>query len=302
LLGYTEKDVHSLLASMDQRSAQPGPATTYQVGNGKPERFLERSSLPVWGVEGRAIGWLIVLRDITQQRQIDEDRELITETLIHDLRSPLSAVLGALDVIEEGKSQPSGGGELIGQALSVARRAARRVLAMVESLLDIARMESGDMEIDLQDTQLKPVVEGVVSELLPQANDYGVILRVEIPSELPQVRVDRAKITRVVSNILDNAIKFTPSGGQVLVACRVISGEMLAVEISDSGPGIPQEFREKIFEPFSQVPEQRGRRRGSGLGLTFCKLAVEAHGGRIWVEEGPGGGSLFTFTLPISKE
>ena len=300
LLGYTEKDIHTLLASMDQRTAQPGPTTIYQVGNGKPERFLERSSLPVWGVGGRAIGWLIVLRDITQQRQIDEDRELITETLIHDLRSPLSAVLGALDVIEEGDSSPTGGGELIGQALSVARRAARRVLAMVESLLDIARMESGDMEIDLQDTHLKPVVEGVVSELLPQANDYGVILRVEIPSDLPQVHADRAKITRVVSNILDNAIKFTPSGGQVLVACHPTSGEMLALEISDSGPGIPEEFREKIFEPFSQVPEQRGRRRGSGLGLTFCKLAVEAHGGRIWVQESPGGGSIFTFTLPIA--
>lgn len=301
-LGYTEKDIYSLLASMELRKAQPGPAATFQIGNGKSERFLERYSLPVWGEGGKAIGWLIVLRDITQQRQIEEDRELITETLIHDLRSPLSAVLGALDVIEESETTGIGAQELIGQALSVARRAARRVLAMVESLLDIARMESGDMEIDLQDTDLKLVVEGVVSELLPQANDYGIILRFEFSSDLPQVRADRAKIARVVSNILDNAIKFTPSGGQVVVSCHATTGDMLALEISDSGPGIPQEFREKIFEPFSQVPELRGRRRGSGLGLTFCKLAVEAHGGRIWVQESPGGGSLFTFTLPISQE
>jgi signal transduction histidine kinase len=106
---------------------------------------------------------------------------------------------------------------------------------------------------------------------------------------------------RVAGNLIDNAMKFSPSGGQVVISACVNECGMAQVQISDNGPGIPEEYREKVFERFTQVPGQRSRRRGSGLGLTFCRMAIEAHGGRIWVEnqQAPLTGSIFIFTLPL---
>ena len=133
---------------------------------------------------------------------------------------------------------------------------------------------------------------------MPESLEYGIILRNEIPEEAPTVRVDLAKTTRVLTNLVDNALKFTPSGGQVSISVGCVQDGMITVQVSDTGPGVPEEFREKIFDRFSQVPGLVGRRRGSGLGLTFCRLALDSQGGRIWVEPRPGGGSVFAFTLP----
>jgi signal transduction histidine kinase len=123
-------------------------------------------------------------------------------------------------------------------------------------------------------------------------------MRNEVPDGLPQAHADYGKIQRVLINLVDNALKYTPSGEQVTVSAARYGTNAIMVKVFDSGPGVPEEFREKIFERFSQVPGQRGRTRGSGLGLTFCRLAVRAHGGRIWVEPRSGGGSVFAFTLP----
>jgi len=137
-----------------------------------------------------------------------------------------------------------------------------------------------------------------VHELLSQANEAGIHLHNDVPNDLPKIRADNGKLRRVLTNLLDNALKFTPENGQVSISAELSLSGTITVHVSDTGPGIPEEYREKIFDRFSQVPGQSGRRRGSGLGLTFCKLAVEAHGGHIWVEPRPGGGSTFTLTLP----
>jgi signal transduction histidine kinase len=118
---------------------------------------------------------------------------------------------------------------------------------------------------------------------------------------MPAVRADLAKTTRVLTNLVDNALKFTPSGGQVILTAACLGDRQVSVQVCDTGPGIPEEYREKIFERFSQVPGLVGRRRGSGLGLTFCRLALDAQGGKIWVEPRPGGGSVFVFTLPTAQ-
>jgi signal transduction histidine kinase len=140
-----------------------------------------------------------------------------------------------------------------------------------------------------------------LNDFMSQALEYGVILRNEIPEEFPQIRADLGKVTRVLTNLIDNALKFTPAGGQIILSAARHGSHLIAVQVNDTGPGVPEEFREKIFERFSQVPGLVGRRRGSGLGLTFCRLALEAQGGRIWVEPRPGGGSSFVFTLPAAR-
>jgi signal transduction histidine kinase len=123
-----------------------------------------------------------------------------------------------------------------------------------------------------------------------------------IPIDLPTIQVDQTKIIRVLSNLIDNAIKFTPVLGSIQVNAKVVENKCIEVQVSDTGPGIPEEYLERIFERFSQIPGQAGRRRGSGLGLTYCRMAVEAHGGQIWVESIVGTGSTFYFTLPIDRE
>jgi signal transduction histidine kinase len=144
-------------------------------------------------------------------------------------------------------------------------------------------------------TMIRDVVHGV-----SVIDRKGIDLGVEIPADLPRAQADRDKIERVLTNLMDNALKFTPENGRIVWKAEK-QGEMMRVSITDSGPGVPPEDRERIFGRFSQAAGEKPRRRGFGLGLAYCRLTVEHHGGRIWVEDGEGGkGSRFVFTLPLS--
>jgi signal transduction histidine kinase len=300
-LGYSPGQLELLVGRLGQGQWPAVPRATMRLGEPAHEKVLERTSFPVWDRRGRVTGWLIVLRNITEEIQVAQAKELITETLVHDLRSPASAVLGALDVLDESLSKDDvGKDEMIVQAIQVARHAAQRMLGMTESLLEIARLRSGKIETSLTSIDLRALTTGLLNDFMPQSLEYGIILRNEVPEDAPAVRADLAKTARVLTNLVDNALKFTPSGGQVVVSVDRMEDGMVTVQVSDSGPGIPDEYREKIFDRFSQVPGLVGRRRGSGLGLTFCRLALDSQGGKIWVEPRPGGGSVFAFTLPVA--
>jgi signal transduction histidine kinase len=179
------------------------------------------------------------------------------------------------------------------------------MLTLVNSLLEISQMEAGRMPLERAPAPFTPLTRGVVSSMSPLAAERDVTVHVELPPDLPMVEIDNEKVGRVLTNLLDNALKFTPAGGQVTLRAenqQVDGGDFLLCSVSDSGRGIPKEFQERIFDRFAQVhglaiPYES---RGSGLGLAFCKLAIEAHNGRIWVESEPGKGSTFYFTLPIA--
>ncbi len=301
-LGFSKEQADAVVASLDQGIAPSLPNLKIKVNetNAHAEKSLERTTFTIWDRKGRITGWTIVMRNITEEIRIDQARELITETLIHDLRSPASAMLGALDVLEDTilRSEPVKD-EMVDQALEVARRGANRVLGMIESLLEIARMHAGKVDVDTSTFALRKLATSVINDYLPQAMEYGIILRNEIADDLPQVCADYGKTTRVLTNLLDNALKFTPAGGQIILTADRQGADTIAVLVGDNGPGVPEEYREKIFERFTQVPGLVGRRRGSGLGLTFCRLAQEAQGEKIWVVPREGGGSQFIFTLPV---
>ena len=246
----------------------------------------------------------VAIESILQTSRTFEEnqaRELFTVALVHDLRSPASAVLGALDVIGESQGA-AGGDDLQAQAVSVARHAAQRLINLIDSLMDIARAHSGNLELSLAPLDLRKQVLSVLADFYPQAREYGVILCNETPEDLPPALADASKLQRVLANLVDNALKFSPAGGQVAVRSGLHSPGMLMLAVSDSGPGVPEEYREKIFQRFSQVPGLHGRRGGSGLGLAFCRLVVEAMGGKIWLESNRGGGSVFVFTLPVAAD
>jgi signal transduction histidine kinase len=133
-----------------------------------------------------------------------------------------------------------------------------------------------------------------------------VQISIEIPPGLPVLFADAEKVERILLNLVDNAIKFTPSGGQVVVSAyppgkRGAEDRFVRIEVRDTGPGIPDQHKERLFDRFAQLDGQRGHRRGTGLGLAFCRLAVEAHGGQIWIEDQPQGGAIFAFTLPVAE-
>jgi signal transduction histidine kinase len=202
------------------------------------------------------------------------------------------------DAITEAGRDP-----FIQQSFEIASRSTERVLSLIESLLDISQLESGTMDLNLAATDLQKITEETITELLPLANEDEIEMIHDFPLTFPHLEIDQNLIRRVLNNLLDNALKFTPAGGQVKVTAKADDSDFVTVQVIDNGPGVPIEYREKVFTRFTQVPSTPGRRRGTGLGLTFCQLAVEAHGGRIWTETGEDGvGAVFSFTLPIAKQ
>jgi signal transduction histidine kinase len=132
------------------------------------------------------------------------------------------------------------------------------------------------------------------------AKEYGVKVHNNSPEDLPAIQIDKNMIHRVLNNLIDNALKYSPQDGEVTITAEINTIGNLVVKVKDEGPGISDDYKNRIFERFVQIPGSGSRKRGSGLGLTYCRLAVEAHGGEIWVDDRPGGGSIFTFTLPSS--
>ncbi|GAB4577707.1 MAG: hypothetical protein Fur0022_04380 [Anaerolineales bacterium] len=298
-LGFSHTQAADLVKVLSQGLIPAGAKTVVHRKEAGPEKVLECTTAPVWGQGDRPMGVIIVVRDITEEHEINQARELLTQTVVHDLKSPMTAITSALALIEETATDPELDHDLVDQSISIANRAAQRILTLVDALLDIAKMESGQMRLELTQIEPRELLEQVAKDFLPQARSIGVVLQTNLDTNLPTIRGDMGKIVRLLANLLDNAMKFTPTGGHVILSAEQTARQMLKIQVADNGPGIPEEYREKIFDRFSQVPGQKGRQRGSGLGLTFCRLVVEAHGGHIGVEPNPLGGSIFTFTLPI---
>ncbi|CAG0931721.1 Alginate biosynthesis sensor protein KinB [Thermoflexales bacterium] len=298
-LGYTPEALRIVLQHLSTASELSRSKHVYSLPGQTPTRYVERTGLPVLDAERVPIGWMIILREVTEELELQRMRDDLTNTIVHDLRSPLSSILGSLYFMEEITEQDSD--SPAGQALTISIRSANKLMDLVNSLLDIARLSTGQALVELQAQHLEGVLDAAVDYLLPLALDSEISLSRQIDPDLPLVLIDEDKINRVLVNLIDNALKFTPRGGRVTVSAeRWANGSgyaMVRCVVRDTGPGIPTEYRTRIFDRFVQIAHRTGRRRGTGIGLNFCQLAIEAHGGKIWVEDAPGGGSEFSFTL-----
>ena len=234
-----------------------------------------------------------------QLLELQRVRQETSDLVVHDLRNPLGIIYGVLNMLE--MVLPEAVLQENRELLNLANTACERMRRLVDSLLDVAKLETGEMVLRLAQTDLKPMLEEAANRESLASKTREISFEVTVPEELPQVLIDDEKIDRVLVNLLDNALKYTPNGETISLAAAVESG-MVAISITDAGPGIPPAERERIFERFAQVADGDTARRGFGLGLTFCRLTVEAHGGKIWVESGPEEkGSRFVFTLPFSE-
>jgi signal transduction histidine kinase len=317
-LGYQEGELATML-DRAMRSPNMKMTTdlyaTHQQG-GKRQRFVERSVAPVHDEEDTFLGLLLIFRDVTKQKELEQTREDLTNMIVHDLRSPLQAVMGSMRLINDTVGRRTEKDPVIEQATSVSGRAVKKLLNLVNNLLDLSRLDRGEIVLDPSMQPIKPILEDAASELLPLAQEMDAVIHVEAADDLPETMVDRDMIGRVVLNLVDNALKYSPPGALVTLRASVVSGEkvpgarellrkenMVRIQVADTGPGVPPEYRETIFDRYTQVPGTKGRRASAGLGLAFCRLAVESHQGYIWVEpnsEGPQG-SVFNIALPIAR-
>ena len=226
-------------------------------------------------------------------RALEALRDDLTSMIIHDLRNPLSTVIGYLDLFH---SQTKGKFNSEESALlAVAQSGADRLNELITSLLDVCRLEAGEMPIAEMECDLASIAADALRAAGPP--EKRVTLKLDAPGEPLVTRCDANLISRVISNLLSNAVKYTPASGEVRLTVET-DGTQARIQVSDTGAGIPAEYHEKIFEKFGQV-DGRKHRHSSGLGLAFCRLAAEAHGGSISLQSKQGVGSTFTVTLPL---
>ncbi|HJQ20111.1 MAG TPA: HAMP domain-containing sensor histidine kinase [Gemmatimonadaceae bacterium] len=218
-------------------------------------------------------------------------REQVLAIVAHDLRNPLAAIRSALALLQE----PGVSEETRRKMLDVARRSLDQTHRLTSDLLDITRLETGNLALEREAVVAGVLLNEIAEGLGPIARERGLTLQTAAISDACVAHVDSARMRQVISNLIGNAIKFTPPGGRIVLrASRV--GKDVQFEVADSGPGIAKDDQPHLFDRFWQARKTDGR--GVGLGLTIAKQIVEAHGGRIWVESEPGRGSRFLFTVP----
>jgi PAS domain S-box-containing protein len=237
-----------------------------------------------------------ILRDITEQKKLDTLRDDLISMIYHDLRSPLANIVSSLDLLDT--MLPSNDPALK-SLLDISMRSTERIQRMTESLLDLSILEAGQPIGTRKITNLLALVYEAVEAMESLVHNKSQLISYKVPERLPTILVDQDMIRRVVTNLLENASKFSPQESKIEVGAKQ-EGDQILVWIEDNGPGIPAAEHERIFNKFTRLKTENAS-KGLGLGLAYCRLAIQAHGGKIWVDSEVGAGSRFTFSLPVEQ-
>ena len=250
--------------------------------------------------QGQVTGFFVMATDITDMKRIDRMKSEFVSTVSHELRTPLTSIRGSLGLIAGGVAGPL---PLAAQGLvDIAKNNCERLIRLINDILDIEKIESGQMRLALQTVSLQPLLKQAMTANEGFAGQHGVTLRLQAPDEAVLVSVDTDRLTQVLTNLLSNAVKFSPKS-EVVEVTLLERAERVRVEVRDHGPGIPKEFRKRIFQKFSQADSSDTRQKGgTGLGLSISKAIVEGMGGRIGFDNAPDGGTIFFFELPRIAE
>jgi signal transduction histidine kinase len=269
--------------------------TVHLPGEPKP-RVLRSYSAEVTGASGEAIGWMGVYDDVTREREIDQMKSEFISTVSHELRTPLTSIKASMALL---LTENAGLDEESVELLQVSKRNADRLVRLVNDILDVSKIEAGRLQLDLKEHQVSALCAEAVAGIDGFAQKVGVAVRSQLEPDLPRVRADWDRVVQVLTNLLSNALKFSPRAAEVeLVAKRREESVLFAVR--DHGPGIPAGFRDKLFTKFAQADRAHREQEGTGLGLAISRALVLAHGGEIWFESEPGQGAAFFFTLPLA--
>ncbi len=260
-------------------------------------RALHVHLSPVITRAGEPLGLVAVLHDATAEREWERLKTEFVSTVSHELRTPLTSIQGYLDLVLDGDAGEIG--PVARDFLQVVKANSERLSRLVDNLLDASRIETGRITLDLVPLQVREIIDEVLAGLHPEIAAQDLAVVVDVPAQLPAVRGDRARVAQIVSNLLRNAIKYTPAGGQVTVTARAWDTHA-QISVRDTGIGIAPADQSRIFRKFFRADHPLVRQAGgSGLSLFIGKALVELHGGEMWVESELGRGSTFSFTLPL---
>ncbi|MFQ5866694.1 MAG: ATP-binding protein [bacterium] len=265
------------------------------LSQGPYRKFLKTGTNIVKTEKGKNLGVVTVLHDITLEKEIEKMKEDFVHSITHDLRSPMTSIRGFVEVLLDGSA-----GEINEEQkefLEIVDVSSRKLLGMINNILDVAKLEIGKMKLTLTDFDPKETVGRVIKIMEPQAVKSGVKLSTQGLESVPKIRADSELMERVIMNLVSNAVKFTPSEGSVDIIGQDLP-DRIQITVADTGQGIPADFLKEVFDKFQQVGSYQEEKRGTGLGLTIAKYGVEAHLGKIWVESEMGKGSRFCFWLP----
>jgi len=238
-----------------------------------------------------------ICRDITERKNLDSMRDDLISMIYHDLRSPLANVVSSLDILTTMLPDDD---LTMGSLVNIALRSTERIQRLTNSLLDMSRLQAGQPVGNRQFYDMLPILQEAFVLVKPVAENKQQQAAATLPERLPQVYVDADMIRRVVVNLLENASRYSPTGSLIQLGAREEASQV-RFWVQDNGPGIPATEHERIFSKFARLGTREPNSKGLGLGLAYCRLAVEAHQGKIWVESQPGSGACFIVTLPIAQ-
>lgn len=263
------------------------------------KRTLRASSAVIENENGQSIGMVSVLSDITKQKELDQLKSSFVSNITHELRTPLVAIDKSIALIlakNAGEISPAQE-----EFLSIAQRNIKRLSNMINDLLDLSKLEAGKMKINVQPSSIAYVIEESTGALVNWSKTKSITIEKKIENGLPGINIDPDRIIQVLTNLIGNAIKFTPNSGNITVGASLHGeGKEVMISVEDNGVGISKEDLANIFSKFYQAGERVASDiNGTGIGLSIVKEIVELHGGKIWVESQKDAGAKFIFTLPL---
>lgn len=282
---------HHQIVQLEERCQQTGQEQTQAIEISQSKQFLQVITTPLRSIEPPGV--LTILRDLTEIRRLERVRRDFISNISHELRTPLASLKAILETLQDGALDDPPAAQ---RFLSLAENEIDALSQMVQELLELARIESGQVPLDIQSVDVLHIAVRPVELLQPQAERAGLTLDIELPDQMPLVRADPIRVQQVFTNLIHNAIKFTPPGGRIRVYANVRKHELLFA-VQDTGVGIAPADLARIFERFYKADRSRSG-GGTGLGLAISKHLVKAHGGAIWAKSTVGRGSTFFFTLP----
>jgi PAS domain S-box-containing protein len=280
------------------------------------------SASPLFDNSGNLLGAVEIIRDISSLKALEREREDFVSMLSHDLKNPITAIVGSLDLVREERLGPINQDQR--EFIESAEESCAEMVEMINSLLDIHKFEAGRMVMRFAAEKVQQQLEKLAAQYITAAGKESVHLSFAITPDLPECALDQTTFNRMIANLLSNALKFTPANGEIVVSADLVedfakltaeipaelyppalmrqSGSFLRITVKDSGVGIPRESLGVIFDRFIQAQNRReGKSRGTGLGLAICRKVMDAHKGFIWAESEEGKGSVFTALFPLAR-
>jgi len=285
LVAGTLRDTeHRLMGTVRQRWPEP--------------RELELASTPVVGADSEHLGRLYTFRDVTHEREVDRMKSEFVSMVSHEMRTPLTSITGYVDLLLDGEAGALD--EIQNEFLGVVKHNAGRLVSLIEGLLDVSRIDAGKLSLEFAPVDLGAAVRQTATMLRPQLDGKRQRLTVDVPDDLTPVNADADRLAQIVTNLLSNAHKYTPAGGEIAIAAHV-ENDLVRVTVRDTGVGLSEEDLTRLFTRFFRARNPHATAGGTGLGLVITRSLVELHGGTMTVESAPGVGSTFGFTLPVAR-